>query len=114
MAQDSKDEDWEAMYERVSAELTVWRKAHPRATFTEIEAEIDRRMNRLRAQMLADLTGEDGQAEEEELYCPECGERMQRRGKKKRRLQVQGGEEIELERHYAICPSRGKGFFPPG
>lgn len=114
MAQDSKGEDWEAMYQRAAAELTVWRKAHPRATFTEIEAEIDRHMNRLRAQMLADVAGEEVQAEAEVLFCPECGERMQRRGKKKRRLQVQGGEEIELERHYAICPSCGKGFFPPG
>jgi uncharacterized protein with PIN domain len=113
MAQDSKGEDWEAMYQRASAELAVWRRAHPQATFTEIEAEIDKRMNRLRAQMLADLAGREAQTEGEALHCPECGERLQRRGKKKRRLLVQGGEEIELERQYATCPNCGKGFFPP-
>jgi YgiT-type zinc finger domain-containing protein len=71
-------------------------------------------MNRLRAQMLADLAGETVLQEEQELKCPACGERMHRRGKKKRRLQVQGGEEIELERHYAVCPNCGEGLFPPG
>ena len=114
MAGETFDEDWQAMYERASTEISAWRKAHPYATFNEIEEEIDKRMNRLRAQMLADLAGEAEGTEESELLCPECGERMQRRGKKKRRLQVHGGEVIELERHYVVCPNCGKGFFPPG
>lgn len=114
MAEADKGEDWKAMYQQASSEIAAWRRAHPNATLTEIEKEIDRRMNRLRAQMLADLAGETVLQEEQELKCPECGERMHRRGKKKRRLQVQGGEEIELERHYAVCPNCGEGFFPPG
>jgi len=113
MAQDSKGEDWEVRYQEASAELSAWHRAHPYATLSEIEAEMDQRLNRLRAEILAELAGE-AVLEEEEMACPECGERMHRRGKKKRRLQVQGGEEIELERDYAICPSCGEGFFPPG
>ena len=62
--------------------------------------------------MLADLTGEAVVLEEEEMACPECGSRMHRRGKKKRRLQAQGGEEIELDRHYAVCPNCDEGLFP--
>ena len=106
-------EDWEAMYQEASAEMAAWRRTHPYATLNEIEEEIDKRMNRLRAQMLADLAGEAVLEEEQELRCPECGERMHRRGKKKRRLQVQGGEEIELDRDYAVCPNCGEGLFPP-
>jgi len=114
MTQDSKSEDWEAMYQQAPAELSAWRKAHPYATLSEIEVEMDKRLNHLRAQMLADLAGEEVLREEEAMACPKCGEQMRRRGKKKRRLQVQGGEEIELERHYAVCPDCDKGLFPPG
>lgn len=113
MAQNSNGEDWGAIYQRATAELSAWRRAHPYATLSEIEAEMDKRLNQIRAQMLAELAG-DVAAEEEEMICPRCGERMHRRGKKKRRLQVQGGEEIELERHYVVCPKCGAGLFPPG
>jgi YgiT-type zinc finger domain-containing protein len=114
MAKDAKGEDWEDRYQAASAELSAWHRAHPHATLSEIEAEMDKKLNRLRAQMLADLAGEAVLKEAEEMRCPECGERMHRRGKKKRRLQVQGGEEIELERDYAVCPNCGEGLFPPG
>ena len=112
MTQNHNGEDWDAMYQQASAELSAWRRAHPYATLSEIDAEMDKKLNHLRAQMLADLAGE-AVLEEEEMACPECGERMHRRGKKKKRLQVQGGEEIELERHYAVCPNCGEGLFPP-
>ena len=35
--------------------LREWRALHPKATLAEIETELDRRMARVRAQMLADL-----------------------------------------------------------
>ena len=114
MTQDTNGEDWGTMYQEASAELSTWRRAHPYATLSEIEAEMDKRLNHLRAQMLADLAGEEVLEKEEAMACPECGEQMHRRGKKKKRLQVQGGEEIELDRHYAVCPNCGKGLFPPG
>ena len=114
MTQESNSEDWEAMYKQASVELSAWRRENPNATLSEIEAEMDKRLNRIRAQMLADLAGEAEPGKEDEMKCPACGARMHRRGKKKRRLQVQGGEEIEIERHYAVCPNCGEGLFPPG
>ena len=49
----------------------------------------------------------------EELTCPSCGSRMQRRGKRRKRLVTTRGE-VELERAYYVCPSCGNKRFPPG
>src|SRR5437660_3042820 len=35
--------------------MTQWRKEHPKATWAEIEAAIDERMNQLRAQVIQDV-----------------------------------------------------------
>ncbi len=54
-------------------------------------------------------------AKGEEPVCPECGTKMKAEGgKKKRRLQTQGGEELVLERQYGVCPTCKGGFFPLG
>jgi predicted RNA-binding Zn-ribbon protein involved in translation (DUF1610 family) len=45
--------------------------------------------------------------------CPTCGERMYRRGKRKRRVVTTHGE-VDIERQYYVCPSCGAGHFPPG
>lgn len=114
MASNEMGERWRARYEQLTGEMVEWRKAHPRATFNEIEDELDRRMNRLRAEMAEDIAEVAEVGLEEEPICPACGQRAQRRGKKRRRLRTQGGEEVELERHHAICPHCGEAFFPPG
>jgi uncharacterized protein with PIN domain len=46
--------------------------------------------------------------------CPHCGAKLEKKGKKKRRLQTWGGREVELEREYGVCPECGQGIFPPG
>lgn len=113
MASKEMGERWRARYERLTAEMVEWRKAHPRATFNEIEEELDRRMNQLRAEMAGDIAEVTEVDVEEGPVCPACGQRAQLRGKKRRRLRTQGGEEVELERHHAICPHCGGAFFPP-
>jgi len=35
-------------------------------------------------------------------------------GRGERSLQTNGGESVELERQYGLCPQCGQGFFPPG
>ena len=35
--------------------MTQWRKEHPHATWAEIEAAVDERMNQLRAQLIQDV-----------------------------------------------------------
>lgn len=114
MAESEMGEKWQVRYDQLSGEMIEWRKAHPRATFNEIEGELDRRMNRLRAEMMAEIAAAVEAGVEEEPVCPACGERARLRGKKRRRLRTQGGEEVELERHHAICPHCGTAFFPPG
>jgi predicted RNA-binding Zn-ribbon protein involved in translation (DUF1610 family) len=47
-------------------------------------------------------------------HCPECGEVLEARTMAGRQLQTHGGEKIELERRYGVCPKCGHGFFPSG
>src|SRR5439155_22745877 len=46
---------WRREAEAVLSGLKGWRLGHPRATFRELEAAVDERLNRLRARWLADL-----------------------------------------------------------
>ena len=109
---------WDGMSVEMNAGIAEWREQHARATFGEIEAEIDRRMDELRARMLADtanlsasaawIEGRDGP------ICAHCGVRLAGKGRKRRKLQVRGENEVEIERQYGVCPACGQGIFPPG
>ncbi len=100
----------------ILAGMREWRKGHPKATFVEIEAEMEARIRGLREQVLGEIIemSTATEADEEIVHCPECGAAMERRGKRKRRLQGAGGSEVELEREYLECPACGAGFFPSG
>ena len=108
---------WQAKSEEINQGMAEWRQAHPRATFREIEAEVDRRLDEFRAQMLSDTANLSASAEWKEglngPVCPHCGAKLEGKGKKKRRLQVRGGNEVEIEREYGKCPECGQGVFPP-
>jgi hypothetical protein len=100
----------------ILAGMKTWRKAHPQATFVEIEAEMEARIKGLREEVLGEIIGMSAatEAEGQIVHCPECGAGMAGRGKHKRRLQGAGGSEVELERVYLECPACGAGFFPSG
>ncbi len=103
--------------EDILSGMWEWRIQHPKATFVEIEAEMEKRISRLRSRMMEELTqmSEAAEADSEEVpHCPECGVVMKRRGKRKRKMQGTGGTEIEIEREYVECPACGAGFFPSG
>ena len=100
--------------------MTQWRKEHPKATWAEIEAVVDERINQLRAQMIEDLV-QMGETEdwsrmpqEERPRCATCGKPLSARGEQTRFIQTTGGEAIKLTRMYGTCPECGVGFFPPG
>lgn len=99
--------------------MTQWRKEHPKAKWTEIEAAVDERINQLRAQMIEDLVQlapeEDWsqQPEQERPRCATCGKTLWARGKQTRWLETTGGEAVKLTRTYGTCPQCGEGFFPP-
>jgi YgiT-type zinc finger domain-containing protein len=108
---------WQQLSEEVLTGLRDWRAAHPRATFAEIEAVVDERLNGMRARMLEDLALASAAAEEAGGLpgpCPECGQPLQRRGTQTRTLTVQGDQPVHLRRPYAVCPACGTGLFPPG
>ena len=100
--------------------MTQWRKEHPKATWAEIEAAVDERINQLRAQLIQDVVqmgeSEDWReiAQEERPRCATCGKPLVGRGKQTRWLQTNGGEAIKLTRTYGACPDCGGGFFPLG
>ncbi len=108
---------WQKMSEEMNAGIAAWREQHPRATFREIEAEIDRRMDEYRAKVLSDTANLGASAEwieGEAPRCPVCGSKLEGRGKKKRKLQTRGGNDVEIEREQGVCPVCGQGIFPPG
>lgn len=111
---------WAGDAESVWAGMADWRAAHPKATFSEIEAALDERLDQVRARVLADLAlasaaaGVSGASPEERPRCERCGTVLQARGASDRTLLTQGGAEVRLARTYAACPTCGDGAFPPG
>jgi len=110
------DREWEKLAREVVSGMKEWRIQHPRATWKELEEALDQRLNRMRARLLEDmaLASEAARLQEEgaRARCPQCGEPLASRGKRKRRLQTNGGEEIVLERRYGVCPTCQAGIFP--
>ena len=120
MGRDAFGETWPALMADVLSGMREWRTAHPTATFAEIEAAVDERLSRVRAQMLEDAalataaTQLAGQAAAARARCPACGDPLEARGQPTRTVQTQGGQAVRLRRSYATCPSCGAGLFPPG
>jgi hypothetical protein len=92
-----------------------------KATFTEIEEELDRQLNRVRARVLGDLalasaTADLAASGVERPRCERCGVALQGQGQgqEERGVVTQGGVEVRLERSYATCPQCGDRLFPPG
>ncbi len=112
-------EQWSRDAASVWTGMADWRAAHPKATFSEIEAALDERLNQVRARVLADLamasTAADLQAAsvEERPRCKECGTMLQAQGQSERGVITQGGAEVTLRRSYATCPQCGERSFPP-
>lgn len=109
---------WSGLSDEIISGMAEWRQQHPRATFREIEEEVDKRLSVLRARMLSDAAIRSAQtaweADSRAALCPTCGARLEQNGKKKRKLQTRGGQEVELEREYGVCPKCGQGIFPLG
>ena len=111
---------WRELSEDVLAGMQDWRAAHPRATFAEIEAEVETQLSRLRVRMLeeaalasraADIAAHSWAARPP---CPTCGQGLQPRGRRTRTVTVRGDQAVQLTRQYAVCPACGTGVFPPG
>ena len=112
---------WSGLSAEVARSMKDWRVAHPRATLREIEAALDERLAKVRAQMLQDTVStsllrdvQAAQAAGMAVPCPACGQPVDDRGKQVRQLTTQGEQLLTMERSYAVCPGCGAGLFPPG
>lgn len=97
-----------AAMSEMEAEVRQWRRAHPDASFTEIEQVLDDRWRAVRAGLLVALAGEDAATPR----CPDCGGQLVRRGTHTRTLWTQGDRPVALTRSYATCPACGTGLSP--
>ena len=112
-------ERWSEAAAPVWTELVAWREAHPQATFTELEAELDRQLNPVRARLLGDLalasaTADLAASGVERPRCEPCGMALRAQGSEERGVVTHGGVEVRLVRSYATCPQCGDRSFPPG
>lgn len=113
------DQNWRKLSEEVIIGMKEWRDHHPKATLREIEEALDERLGRLRARMVQDAALASASSDwsevapEERPVCPLCATLLVARGKKTRRLQTQGGQEVSLTRSYGVCPTCESGLFPP-
>ncbi len=111
---------WSALMSEVMNGMADWRVANPKATFQEMEVEIDKRFAVAKAKFLADMSMASDAADlnrkatQERPVCRECGGRLMALGKKKRKLRGSQGAQTELERSYARCSACGAEYFPPG
>jgi len=115
---DKNASQWEKLSVEIMSGMREWAAQHPKATFAEIERETMKRTAQLQARMMEDIVGameaEQARQPQEVLRCPECGAEMRPRGKRKRHVQTQGGQEVSVQRTYLVCPKCGAGIFPPG
>jgi len=108
---------WEGQAQDLFGGLREWRATHPKATFAEIEAELDRQLQHVRGLMLVDLAlasqAADLQASRQTV-CPDCGGTLEDEGVHVRTLRTWGNVKVPLARDYATCTACGSRLFPPG
>ena len=117
MSADDPSARWLELAEEALLGMRDWRAAHPRATWKEIEAELDGRLARLRGQVLGDAARAsplaDFRGAAERPPCPACGAPLRAVGQHRRRLVTDHEQVVTLERTYGRCPACGAGVFPP-
>ena len=100
-----------ARLSEIEAEFRQWREAHPTATLTDLEIELDRRLRAGRARLLSDVAGS---ASPGSAVCPDCGAVLVANGQHPRQIVTQADEVLSLNRPYLRCPACRAGLFPPG
>src|SRR5438105_5207084 len=81
---------WQVASQAVARELAAWRRAHPKATLTEIEDAVFEAMQKLQARALGEVVQASSaadmaaQSSEERPRCPTCGGQQEPRGRQRR------------------------------
>ena|SRR6266566_3042315 len=124
MSQDEVEQilpGWQAASQAVAQELAEWRRAHPKATLTEIEIAVFEAMQTLQARALGQVVHASASADlkalaaDERPQCSTCGGQLEPRGRQRRSVRpARQRAALDLDRSYAVCAKCGAGLFPPG
>ena len=122
MSQDEVEQilpGWQAASQAVAQELAEWRRAHPKATLTEIEIAVFEAMQTLQARALGQVVHASASADLKALaaaerpQCSTCGGQLEPRGRQRRSVRpARQRAALDLDRSYAVCAKCGAGLFP--
>jgi NADH pyrophosphatase NudC (nudix superfamily) len=102
-----------AAAEAAIAKALAERKAPAEATLADIERAARSAGQQIEQAMASALAQESAAELAAWPNCPQCGQKMKNKGKRRRRIVTEAGE-VEVERTYYHCATCGQGFFPPG
>ncbi len=94
-------------------QLLASRKAPGEASLADIERVVRAASQQWEQALTAELLAESAAELPAWPTCPQCGQKMKNKGKRRRRVVTETGE-VDIERHYYHCAACGQGFFPPG
>lgn len=108
---DDRDKKWESLEEKMADMMEEARRRYLLANdFQEMEQitlEVGQRLQQELLQAGAEQREMDAPPD-----CPECGERMHKKGKTPRQLKTSVGK-VKIERERWQCPGCGEALFPP-
>ena len=93
--------------------LLAKRQSPGEASLADIEQVVLAAQDEFGQTLTAELVAESAAELPAWPRCPQCGGKMQAKGKRRRRVVTETGE-VELERGYYHCAACGQGIFPPG
>lgn len=118
MARRKTPEEWLADAQSVIAQVSVFNRAHPHATFRQIEDAVEEALAGLRQDLISQSVAEhelaDFRGTAERPHCPQCGGTMQAIGQHRRGVTIRGGTEVDIKRTRGRCSGCGFELFPPG
>lgn len=98
----------------IRQKMSAWRQANPQATLTEIEEAVEVELAQLRKQLVEAMVQETVEDSPETIACAQCGQKMVKNGRRKRKLKSKEGQTIEIERQQWRCLRCETTLFPPG
>jgi uncharacterized protein with PIN domain len=99
--------------DELSRKMSQWQQANPQATLTDIEEAVEAELAQLRKRLVEGMVREKEAAIDEVPDCPQCGAKMVKNGRRKRKLKGKEGQELEFERQQWRCLECGTTLFPP-
>src|SRR5258708_5217296 len=113
------EQAWREKSVEILTDVKEWRRAHPKATYVEIEDKVHRRMMELEAQILQDAaSASESRAwgktlEQPAALCPTCAVPLQARGKQKRTRAEKWRTTSDVEQNLRDLPQMWSKSFPP-